>query len=168
MRTRVSTAFLGLALLSACSTQGGPYPSLAPRAAENIDPRVPVVSPIRSGPVSAGLAAHLAALVDQAQSGDAAFRDAAANAERLTASAGAPSSESWVVAQQALSAAQAARGPTTRAMGDIDGLGSTALATKGRISQADMYAIQRAAAIVSEIDQREAERIDALQKRLRS
>lgn len=166
MRMCAPLLLLGFAILAGCSTPGGQYPSLAPRAAEAIDPRVPVVSPVRSGPVSPSLAAHLAALIDQAQSGDSAFRDAAANAERLAASAGGSQSESWIVAQQALSAAQAARGPTARAMGDVDALGSAALATKGGISAADMDAIRNAAATVSKIDQAEAERLDAIQGRL--
>ena len=167
MRTRVSIALPGLALLAACSTPVGQYPSLAPRAGENIDPRVPVVNPVRSGSVSASLAAQLAALIDQAESGDTVFREAAANAERLTAAAGAVHSESWVMAQQALSAAQAARGPTTRALGDIDGLAATALQAKGGMSPADLEAIQKAGERVSEIDRAQAERLDALEARLR-
>ena len=161
-------ALIALGTVSACSsTPRGNYPSLAPRAAETTDPRVPVDNPVRSGPVDPVLSAHLAALIDQAQAGDSAFRDAAANAERLAASAGAPHSESWVSAQQALSAAQAARGPTTRALGDIDGLGSAALATKGGISANDMAAIEAAAARVSAIDRAQAERLDAIEARLR-
>jgi hypothetical protein len=167
MRTR-TTLFAVAMTLGACSTPQGQYPSLAPRAAEAVDPRVPVDHPIRSGPVDPQLAAHLAALVDQAQSGDAAFRDAAATAERLAEQAGPAHGESWVAAQQALSAAQAARAPTTRAIGDIDGLGSSALATRGGISAANKAAIEEAAAKVSQIDQAEAERLAAIQARLGS
>jgi hypothetical protein len=44
MRTRVSIILTGLTLVAACaSPPQGQYPSLAPRAAESIDPRVPVV-----------------------------------------------------------------------------------------------------------------------------
>ena len=168
MWTRVSIALPLLAFLASCSTPGGQYPSLAQRAGEDVDPRVPVVSPVSSGPVSAGLAAHLDALIDQAESGDAVFREAAANAERLATSAGAPHSEGWVVAQQALSAAQAARGPTTRALGDIDALAATALQTKGGMSVADLEAIEKAGARVSQIDRAQAERLDALEARLRA
>lgn len=166
MRPRALPLLCSIAVLGACSTPSGPYPSLAPRAAEAVDPRVPVDNPVRSGPVDAQLAAHLAALIDQAQAGDTVFREAAATAEQLAASAGAPQSESWVAAQQALSAAQAARGPTTRALGDIDGLGSTALATRGGISAADMAAIQDASARVTEIDRSQVDRIRAIQARL--
>jgi len=166
---RMQTISFGLAVtLGACSTPQGQYPSLAPRAAEAIDPRVPIDHPIRSGPVDSQLAAHLAALIDQAQAGDAAFRDAAASAERLAGQAGAPHSEAWIAAQQALSVAQSARAPTTRAMGDIDGLGFSALAAHGGISAANKAAIEVAAAKVSEIDRAEAERLAAIAARLGS
>jgi len=168
MRTRRSLVFATIGILAACSTPPGPVPSLAPRAAEAVDPRVPVNNPVKSGPVDRNLAAHLAALLDQVQAGDSAFRDAADTAERLTAAAGPPQSESWISAQQALSVAHAARGPTTRALGDIDGLAATALATKGGMSAADLAAIRSAAARASEVDRAEAARIDALEARLGS
>jgi hypothetical protein len=81
---------LSVILLSACTAPGGPYPSLQPRAAERIDPRVPVERPLNNRPASAALVARLAALIGAARSGDAAFASAAANAERLAAAAGAP------------------------------------------------------------------------------
>ena len=166
MRTRISLAIVSLGLLGACSTPVGPAPSLAPRTAEAIDPRVPIPSEVEAGPADPALSAHLAALVDQAHAGDAAFRDTIGTAERLAEAAGAPQSESWVVAQQALSAAQAARGPTTRALGDIDALAATALATRGGIPAGNLAAIQAAAATVAGIDRSQSERIDALETRL--
>jgi hypothetical protein len=168
MRTGALPLLPAIAALAACATPCGTATPLAPRVAEAVDPRVPVVSPVRSGPVDAQLAARLAALIDQAQSGDAVFRDAAARAEQLAAAAGAAQSESWVAAQQALSAALAARGPTTRALGDIDGLGSTALATRGGISAADMAAIEDASARVAAIDRSQIDRIRAIEARLGS
>ena len=81
--------------------------------------------------------------------------------------AGASHSESWISAQQALSAAMEARGPTTRALGDIDGLAATALATKGGMSAADLAAIRSAAERAAEVDRRQADRIKALEARLR-
>jgi hypothetical protein len=152
--------------LGACSTPGGPYPSLQPRAAERIDPRVPVERPLNDRPVSAILAARLDALIDQARNGDAAFGPVAEQAERLAAAAGAPQSDSWVAAQQSLSAAVAARAPTTAALGDIDALGATALQTQGGIAPNDLAAIQNAGSEVGALDQRQAERIKALRQRL--
>jgi hypothetical protein len=152
--------------VAGCSTPVAKPPSLAPRAAEAIDPRVPVVDQVAIRPVDGALAARLAELINQATVGDAAFEEAAAAAERLAVSAGAPHSESWVAAQQAISAAQAARGPTSRALGDIDAIAATALATKGGIAPADLAAVQAAAAKVAEIDARQARRIRALQARV--
>jgi hypothetical protein len=160
------TALLSILALTACSAPGGPYPSLQPRAAEAIDPRVPVVRPINDRPVTAGLAARLAALVDQAQSGDAAFDGAASVAERLAGGAGPPRSESWIAAQEALTAAIAARRPTATAMGDIDEIGATALQNQAGIAPNDFAAIKSAAAKVGALDSRQADRVASIQKRL--
>lgn len=166
MRTRLSLVIVTLGLASGCATPSVNAPSLAPRAAEGIDPRVPIPNELVVGPADASLSTRLAALVDQAQSGDTAFHGVIDNAERLAASAGTQSSESWIAAQQALSAAQSARAPTTRALGDIDELASTALETKGGIPAGNLAAIQKAAATVSEIDRGQAERLEAIEKRL--
>ena len=153
--------------LASCTTAQGPVPSLAPRTAEAIDPRVPVAGSGVQGPVDQTLAARLAELVALARQGDSAFAAAAGEAQRLAAAAGAPQSESWVVAQQAVSAAVAARGPTARALGDIDALAAATLARQGGIALADLAAIEAAAAEVGAIDSRQSQSIDALQARLR-
>jgi hypothetical protein len=157
---------VSMLLLSACSSPGGPYPSLQPRAAEAIEPRVPVERPINDRPVAPAVASRLAELVSEAHAGDTAFDPVAAQAERLASAAGAPQSESWIAAQVALSAAIAARKPTATALGDIDALGATALKTQGGIAPNDLAAIQSAAAEVASIDQRQADRISAIQRRL--
>ena len=158
--------FLSLLMLSACSAPGGPYPSLQPRAAEAIDPRVPVVRPMNDRPAGAVLTARLAALVDQAQGGNAAFDRAASEAERLSSAAGSPQSEGWISAQQALSGAIAARQPTVQALGDIDEMAANALQTQRGIAPNDLAAIQRAAELVGGLDRGQSERIDAIQQRL--
>ena len=103
------------------------------------------------------LAARLAALVAQAHGSEAAFDAAAANAERLAGAAGAPQSEGWIVAQEALSAAVAAHGGDATALGDIDAISADALQTQGGIAPNDLAAIQDAAAEVGAIDQRQAD-----------
>ena len=63
MRVRL---FLLLSLaLAGCSTRQGTPPSLAPRAAEAIDPRVPVEPKGPPAPADEALAARLAGLVSQ-------------------------------------------------------------------------------------------------------
>jgi hypothetical protein len=157
---------LSIVAVTACSTPGGPYPSLQPRAAEAIDPWLPVVRPINERPVTAALATRLAELVSQARNGEAAFDAAAAAAEKLASGAGPAQSESWIVAQEALTAAIAARKPAANALGDIDALGATALQKQGGLAPNDLAAIQDASAEVAGIDSRQAARIDAIQKRL--
>lgn len=157
---------LPILALAACSSTGGPYPSLQPRTAEAIDPRLPVVRPINDRPVTPALASRLAGLVNQAHAGEGAFDAAAGNAEHLAASAGARQSESWIVAQEALTAAIAARKPAANALGDIDALGAEALQRQGGLAPNDLAAIKRASSEVAAIDDRQAARIDAIQKRL--
>jgi hypothetical protein len=162
---RAPVVIPSILLLGACAGPVAP-PSLLPRAAEAIDPRVPVERPMNSRPVDPVLASKLEALVSQARSGDDAFAPAAAEAERLAASAGAPQSEGWIAAQQAISAAIAARDPTVRALGDIDSLGADRLQTNGGLSPNDLAAIQQAGAEVGAIDQRQARTIKSVQDQL--
>jgi hypothetical protein len=166
MRRALPLLLLFPVTMGGCSSPGGPYPSLQPRAAENIDPRVPVEKPMNDRPVTPALSAQLRQLVSEAQTGEAAFEPAAVQAERLASSAGAPQSEGWIAAQEALSAAIAARSPTTKALGDIDTLSSTLISTNGGIAPKDLAAIKSAAAEVAAIDERQRERINALKARL--
>ena len=168
MRFARPAAFLAILAIGACSTPQGQVPSLAPRAAETIDPRLPVGNVAVQTPVDAALAARLAELIAVARQGDSAFSAAAGEAQRLAAAAGAPQSESWVVAQQALSAAVDARAPTARALGDIDALGATMLQTQGGLAPADLAAIESAGQQVGALDQRQADRVSAVQARLGS
>jgi hypothetical protein len=159
-------AVLLLLLLSACVATPVAAPSLAPRAAEAIDPRVPVPEPALSAAPSPALVEKLRSLVAKAVAGDQAFSPLIENARLLAASAGVKESESWVVAQQALSAAVGARLPVTSAVGDIDALGAQRVQTLGGIGAADLEAINAAASKVAEIDAREAAAIDEVQRLL--
>jgi len=156
-----------LLALGACAAPEASVSSLAPRAAEAIDPRVPIVAPEAAAPADPALVRQLEALVAQALAGVQAFDDAAAEARRLAAAAGARESESWVVAQEALSVAVAARAPVTRAVGEIDALGARQILEAGGIAPANLAAIRSAAARVGEIDERQAAAISAIQAMLR-
>jgi hypothetical protein len=163
MRAALCLTFLAI---GACSAPGGPYPSLRPREAEAIDPRVPVTRPMNQRPVSPALAARLSALVEQARAGNAAFETAIGDAERLAAAAGAPQSEGWIAAEEALTTAIAARKPTATALADIDDLAGTALQKQQGIAPNDLAAIQTAAAEAGALDRRQAERVAAIQRGL--
>ncbi|HUE80398.1 MAG TPA: hypothetical protein VMN38_12320 [Sphingomicrobium sp.] len=162
-----SCALAAVLAAAGCTAPPGAAPSLAPRTAEAIDPRVPVVGNGVEQPTDA-LAARLAELVSAARGGESAFAAAAGEAQRLAAAAGAAQSESWVIAQQAVSVAVAARAPTTRALGDIDAIAATALVRQAGIAPGDLAAIEAAAAEVGAIDRRQAQAIDALEARLGS
>jgi len=126
-------------------------PSLAPRAAEAIDPRAPIPADIPAGTADAALAERLEALVVQARGGVAAFDALEAEAARLAAAAGPVSSEGWVVAQQALSRLVEQFGITTRVAADIDALAATRLEANRWISPADQASIRAAASDVAAI-----------------
>ncbi len=155
-----------LLLLSACAAQPAGEPSLAPRAAEAIDPRVPIPGDVVSGPADAALASRIADLLAQVRAGDAAFAAAAQDAQALVAAAGPAESDSWIVAQEALSALVAARGPVTRAIADLDALAATRIAATGGLLPGDLDALKAASAQAGAIGQREAEVIDRLQAQL--
>lgn len=160
-------AFLFLPLaIAACSTPSGPTPSLAPRAAEAIDPRVPIPAAPPPGPVDPALQDQLAHLLAEVRGGNETFAAVAGETERLVAAAGDPSSESWIAAQQSLSALVAARGRTTRALSDIDAIAAERLQTAGGIAPANLAAIEAAAREAGAIDQRQAALVDSLQARL--
>lgn len=166
MRSAAVLVVLAGVALGGCASGGGPFPSLQPRAAEAIDPRIPVVNPMNDRPVSPSLASRLAELVSQAREGDAAFRPLADQAQRLAEAAGEPQSDSWVAAQQLLSAATEARGPTVRALGDIDEIGATLLQKQQGLAPADLAAIQNAEAEAGAIDRRQSETVATIQRRL--
>jgi antitoxin (DNA-binding transcriptional repressor) of toxin-antitoxin stability system len=159
--------FLPLAI-AACSNPSGPIPSLAPRAAEAIDPRVPIPTAAPLGTLDPALEARLAQLLAEARAGDEAFVATAGEAERLAASADGPAGESWIAAQQALSVLVAARGRTARALSDIDAIAAQRLETARWISPVNFAAIEAAASEVGAIDRRQAALIDSLQVRLGS
>lgn len=162
----VRSAPLAIALLlGACAAPTG-LPTLAPRAAETIDPRLPVAGPTGSSSVEPALARQLARLVGDARRGDGAFETRIADARGRAAAAGGPRTEGWIEAQQALSAAVAAREPVTRALGDIDSLAAAELAREGGIAAGNYAAIRNALAEVGEIDSRQARSVDALRRRL--
>lgn len=159
-------ALLLLLALGGCAAADTGAPSLARRAAEAIDPRVPVPGqPVQATP-AAELVRQLESLVAQAVAGDRAFRDASATAGRLAQAAGASGSESWIAAQQALSVAVAARAPVTRALGDIDALGAGRIQQFGGIGAADLEAIGAAADRVQQIDKSQAAATERIQAQL--
>ena len=164
---RYTVPLFAALLAGACSTAGTePEPSLAPRAAEAIDPQVPIPDTVPSGPVDAALVAKLEALVGQARGGVSLFQSRQTEADRLAASAGPIASESWVVAQQALSLLVEQYGVTTKAVADIDELASARLEGQHWIRPVDQQAIAAAAAEVAAISEPQAAAIERLNNQI--
>jgi hypothetical protein len=156
-----------LALLASCSVpSAGPEPSLAPRPAEAIDPRVPIPGDMPMGPTDPALAARLNELVSQVRAGMPAFDSRLAEASRLAAAAGPEASEGWVAAQASLSLLVEQYGVTTRAAADIDALAAQRLEAQKWIAPADQSAIAAAQAEVASISARQADAIDRLKSQL--
>ncbi|MCL6684349.1 hypothetical protein [Sphingomonas alba] len=140
---------------------------MAPRAAEAIDPRVPIPSEVVSGPADPALVSKVILYYAQAaHKGDVAFEAALPNAERMVAAAGPAQSESWIAAQQAVSALIASRAPVTEAISHLDELASSQVIANGGILPGDLEIIQAASRLASTIGDREAAVIDRLQRQL--
>lgn len=157
-------AFVGA--LTACSHSTLNPPSLAPRAAEAIDPRLPVERALIERPVSGSLHERLARLVAQARAGQATYRAALGPAERAASAAGPSRSESWVSAQQALSALEAARAATPKALADIDAIAGEAVTNKGAIGASDLAAVRSAADEAGALDRTQRATIARLNSRI--
>jgi hypothetical protein len=159
-------SLVALPLVAACSMTTSPEPSLAPRAAEAIDPRLPIRDEVQEGTVDPALAGRLSALVAEVRSAAPAFDAREAEASGLAGSAGPAASESWIAAEQALSRLVEQYGVTTRAAADIDALASSRLEGQHWIAPADQAAITAAASEVASISQRQADAIDRLKEQL--
>jgi len=162
------TLLCSLCAAGGCSSPKIAPPSLAPRAAEAIDPRLPVERALVERPVAAGLTGRLAELLAEARSGEAAFRSALGAAQRAAAVAGPLRSESWIAAQEALSALEAARAPTPKALADIDALAGTEIKARNGIGADDLAAIRQAAAEAGALDAAQRGEIAALNARIGS
>jgi hypothetical protein len=163
---RPFATFLLVGTLAACSHSTLNSPSLAPRAAEAIDPRLPVERALVERPAGAGLREQLATLLSRARAGDAAFHVALGSAERAAAAAGPARSESWVSAQQMLSALEAARAATPKALADIDAVAGEAVAKKGAIGTSDLAAVRGAAEEAGALDRAQRATIARLGSRI--
>ena len=121
MIARLSLAVVASLLLAGCA-QEGQFPSLAHRPAEDIDM---TVEPVREAPVvpaNAALRARIEQLTDALRRGERRFDGDYGAAASAARAAGAQGSESWVVAQQAISRLEASRAQTTAALADLNQL----------------------------------------------
>jgi len=153
------------ALVAAGCTPNGEFPSLEPRAIEQEDP---LAEPVRTPPVVAGdqaLRARAAELVAEARRGEREFESALGAASAAARGAGAPGSESWVVAQQQISRAEAARSPTTGALAELDRLATER--AREPTNEGDFAAIRSALDEAERIAAGQQQRLDRLRAQIR-
>ena len=159
--------FLALApLLAAClagCVSEGPFPSLAPRPAEQEDWSE---EPVHAAPAvadDAALRTQLATLVADAREGGRRFEADLPEAERATAHPAAVESDAWIEAQQAISRLEASRGRTDEAAAQLHQL---RLARTGQAtSAADLAAIDAAIETVEAIVARQQREMDRINRR---
>jgi hypothetical protein len=159
-----AAAALSIGALAGGCTTDGDFPSLAPRAIEQEDP---LAEPVRTPPVVASdpaLLARVRELRAGGFAGAAAFETEARAAEAAAARAGASGSESWVVAQQALSRLEAARGPAAVALAELDRL--LILRAAEPTAADDFAAIRMALAEVENLAADQQRRIDQVRSRI--
>ena len=111
---------------------GGPYPSLQPRAAEAIDPRVPVERPINDRPITPALAARLAELVSQARAGRGCVRAGRCGGRAARRQRRSPAKRGLDHRPGSPVGRDCRAGADRRALGDIDALGGQRTADSGR------------------------------------
>lgn len=141
-------------------------PSLSPRAAEAIDPRLPVPDRSAALPVSPEFATALTTLRTRALAAAAEAEPAIRAATAAAAAADPPQSESWIAAQQIVSAAVAARAPFAAALGDLDALIGLRVRGRERLVPQDVAAAEAVLAELNAIDRRQAGAIMAAERRL--
>lgn len=148
---------LWVTLLAGC-VDPGDYPSLAPRPIERGET---APSPPPEAPVAAAdpaLSARLAQLIAQAHEGDMTFARALEPARASVRRAGAAGSESWIVAQEAVSRLESARTRTVEALSELDALARE----RNQGGPADINAIAAATAEVSALVDAQQEKIGGL------
>lgn len=127
---RIAPVILASALIGACTTASNDgYPSLAKRPVEGtLSTRPPEAQPAPPPlPADASLTERIERYRSDAATGENRFRAAlgTAQARARNAAGTGVSSEAWLEAQMAISAADAARGPSVTALASLDTLQAT-------------------------------------------
>ncbi|NNM75780.1 hypothetical protein HJG53_02520 [Sphingomonas sp. ID1715] len=149
-------------LLAGC-VQPDDAPSLARRPIESRDLNAPPAEPAPVQAADPALRSEIGSLVDKAEAGQRSFAALLPRAETAASNAGAEGSESWVAAQQLLSALEAARTDTTSALARIDALVVEKVAAKSDIGLAEL---QQASERVGALADAQQASIDAVKARI--
>jgi hypothetical protein len=154
-------------LAGGCASQDGDFPSLAQRPAEREYAAEQMAPPKVRPPLpdDPAVAVRSDAFVAAARENEGAFARAYETAAAAAARAGAAGSDSWVIAQEAVSRAVAAQAPVTRLVGEL----ADYQAARGRqtpISPGDIARLQATNAEVQRIVDSQAERLRRLEASL--
>lgn len=159
-----------LPLASPAPAQRSGYPSLAPRAVESRDRESEVKQePLVPAAPDAALGREVAALAERARTAAAAFDGLVGTTVARVDAAGSSGvgTEAWVVAEQAISALQAARYDSVAALATLDTLYAQRAANEDVArAAADLAVIAAARAPVVAIVDSQNDRLDALGLRL--
>lgn len=147
-------------LLAACAGENV-GPSLAKRPIESLDLAEPVRQVTPPAPADATLRTRITEIVERAEAGQRAFAAALPKAESAASAAGADGSESWVAAQQLLSALESERAPSTAALSELDALISTRLKDGNEAGLTELQAADSQVATLVDGQQRDLDRIRA-------
>ncbi len=147
-----------------------PFPSLAKRPVESRDRSAEAAPvPVEAAAPDAALTATVADLQAKAAAADAAFRNELGKDRGTvsTASGAAPSSESWIAAQSAISVADAARYDAVAALASLDTLHVDRQdSTDGARVAADLATIDPARTRVLAMVDAQNDALDALRAKL--
>lgn len=149
-------------LLTACSG-AAVGPSLAKRPIEDRSMAEPVRAIPPPAPADAALQGQIAGLIDRARTGQREFSALLPRVQAAAGAAGSDGSESWIAAQQLLSALEGLRAPTTAALGELDALVATRL---NNGTEAGMIELQAADAEVAELVEGQRRALDSLRARI--
>lgn len=142
MRSLPTSALLGVLTLAACADRGD-YPSLRPRPFEVAGGVAPLPPAPPAPPARPEVVARVAALVGRAEEGQRAFVRELAATRPAVARAGAADSETWIRAQQQVSALDASREATVSAMAELDALTLSGVDAAGMtLGENDLAAIR--------------------------
>lgn len=147
-------------LLAGCASEGV-GPSLARRPIEDRDLSEPVRQVAPPAPADAALKAQIDGLVTRAQTGQRAFAALLPKVETAAASAGTEGSESWVAAQQLLSALESERAPSTSALSELDTLIAMRLKDGNDAGQTELQAADRQIEALVQAQQSDIDRLRA-------
>jgi hypothetical protein len=146
-------------VLSACASEAI-GPSLAKRPVENgtMDEPAREAAPPPAA-ADAPLRDRIAELVNRSQQGQRAFAELLPRARDAASSAGGEGSESWVIAQQLLSALESARAPSTQALGELDALIAERINGGDEAGLAELQAADAQVAAIVDAQQAEMDRL---------